>query len=251
MSFFYDIFYPKSKTLNSKGRTVMFTEIESNEKISNKILKQITQLIKDGELKPGEKLPPERQLAKMMGVSRPALRQTISMLEAMGIVESRQGDGNYILPYQNKIFNPIILSFYAAHGNMDDILEVRYILEVQNVKIVARKRTEEQLAVLDEIISRMECPKTLEERVLLNNEFHHELIKISGNPLLINFYGSIIDLIGEQISTTDGSNFYSSHKDILQMIRDKNSDGATKKMLNHFFVKFPNFKYYAEYLDDL
>lgn len=229
----------------------MFTEIQPNEKISNKILKQITQLIKDGELKPGEKLPPERQLAQIMGVSRPALKQTISMLEAMGIVECRQGDGNYILPYQDKIFNPIILSFYAAHGNMDDILEVRLILEVQNVKIVAHKRTEEQLAVLYEIVSRMEGPKTLEERVLLNNEFHHELIKISGNPLIINFFGSIIDLIGEQITTTDGSNFYSSHKEILQMIRDKNSSGAAKKMINHFLVKFPNFKYYSGYLDEL
>ncbi|MEL7647973.1 MAG: FadR/GntR family transcriptional regulator [Sedimentibacter sp.] len=224
----------------------MFTEIEPNEKITNKILKQITQLIKDGELKPGEKLPPERELAKMMAVSRPALKQTISILEAMGIVESRQGDGNYILPYQKKIFNPIILSFYAAHGNMDDILEVRYIFEVQNVKIAARKRTEEQLSILEEIISRMKGPKTLKERVLLNNEFHLELIKISGNPLLINFYESIIDLIGEQITSTDGSNFYSSHNEIVQLIREKNSDGAAKSMLSHFLVKFPNFKYYAE-----
>ncbi|WMJ78116.1 MULTISPECIES: FadR/GntR family transcriptional regulator [unclassified Sedimentibacter] len=224
----------------------MFTEIEPSEKVTNKILKQITQLIKDGELKPGEKLPPERQIAEMMGVSRPALKQTISILEAMGIVESRRGDGNYILPCQNKIFNPIILSFYAAHGNMDDILEVRYIIEVQNVKIAARKRTEEQLALLDEIISRMEGPKTLKERILLNNEFHLELIRITGNPLLINFYESIIDLIGEQITTTDGSDFYSTHKDIVEFIRDKNSDGAAKSILRHFGVKFPNFKYYAE-----
>jgi GntR family transcriptional repressor for pyruvate dehydrogenase complex len=163
----------------------------------------------------------------------------------MGIVESRQGDGNYILPYQNKIFNPIVLSFYAAHGNMDDILEVRYILEVQNVKIAALKRTDEQLAILDEIVFRMEGPKKLEERIILNNEFHLELIKISGNPLIINFYESIIDLIGEQITTTDGRNFYSSHKEIVQLIRDKDPDRAEKTMLNHFRVKFPNYKYYS------
>lgn len=235
-----------SKELVIAGEISMFTTIEPNEKLSHKILRQITQLIKDGELKPGEKLPPERQLAEALKVSRPALKQTISMLEGMGIVESRQGDGNYILPYHDKIFNPIVLSFYAAHGNMDDILEVRYILEVQNAKIAALKRTDEQLQNLDKLVLRMEGPKTLEERILLNSQFHLELIKIGGNPLIINFYESIIDLIGEQIMSTDGSNFYSSHKKIVQMIRDKDSKGAEKIMLDHFKAKFPNYKYYAD-----
>ena len=224
----------------------MFTEIEPNEKISDKILKQITQLIKDGELKPGEKLPPERKLAETLGVGRPALKQTISILEAMGIVESRQGDGNYILPYQNKIFNPIVLSFYAAHGNMEDILEVRYILEVQNAKIAALKRTDEQLEILDKLILCMEGPKTLEERIFLNSKFHLELIKIGGNPLIISFYESIIDLVAEQIMSTDGKNFYSSHKKIVQTIRERDSKSAGKTMLNHFKAKFPNYKYYAD-----
>lgn len=224
----------------------MFTAIEAKDKLSNKILKQITQLIKEGTLKPGDKLPPERQMAEMMGVSRPALKQSISILEAMGIVESRQGDGNYILPYQNKIFNPIILSFYAEQGNMDDILEVRYILEVQNAKIAARKRTDKQIEELEEILTRMEGPKTLEQRIALNSEFHLQLIKISGNPLLINFYESIIDLIGEQIANTDGTNFYDSHKEIVMLIKNQDAEGAAKAMLRHFYVKFPNYKYYAE-----
>ena len=224
----------------------MFTAIEAKDKLSNKILKQITQLIKEGALKPGDKLPPERQMAEMMGVSRPALKQSISILEAMGIVESRQGDGNYILPFQNKIFNPIILSFYAEHGNMDDILEVRYIIEVQNAKIAAKKRTDEQIAELEEFLERMAGPKTLEERMALNSEFHLKLIKISGNPLLINFYESIIDLIAEQITTTDGSNFYESHKEIIDYIKAKDAKAAAKAMQQHFSVKFPNYQYYSE-----
>ncbi len=224
----------------------MFTRIEIKDKISNKILKQITQLIKSGELKPGDKLPPERQMAELMGVSRPALKQTISILEAMGIVESRQGDGNYILPYQNKIFNPIILSFYAERGNMEDILEVRYILEVQNARIAAKKRTDQQLKELYDFLENMKGYKTLEERMVLNSEFHLMLIKIGGNPLLINFYESIIDLIAEQITSTDGSNFYESHKEIVDLIKEQNAKEAEKAMHKHFSMKFPNYKFYNE-----
>lgn len=224
----------------------MFTAIEPSDKVHNKILRQIIELIKNGSLQPADKLPPERQLAQTLGVSRPALKQTISILEAMGVVECRQGDGNYILPYQNKFFNPIILSFYAANGNMDDILEVRYILEVQNVKTAARKRTEEQVEKLEEIVSRMAGEKTLAQRIELNNEYHSYVIGISGNPLLIGFYESILELIGEQITTTDGSNFYQSHKEIAEYIKAGNSEKASKAMLRHFSVKFPNYKYYKE-----
>lgn len=224
----------------------MFSAVRPNEKLSNKILQQITEQIKDGTLKPGDKLPPERQMAEMMNVSRPALKQTISILEGMGIVESRQGDGNYILPYQNKLFNPLILSFYAAHGNMDNILEIRYILEVQSVKIAARKRTEEQIRGMEEILGRMKSFKDLEERIRLNAEFHLAIIKISGNPLLINFYESIEELIGQQIATTDGTHFYSSHKEILDWIKEKRPDMAAKSMFHHLSVKFPNYRYYEE-----
>ena len=72
----------------------MFQPIESNVSVYKKIAAQIQDMIERGELKKGDRLPPERQLAEMLQVGRPALKQAISALEMMGVIRSRQGDGN-------------------------------------------------------------------------------------------------------------------------------------------------------------
>ena len=74
----------------------MFQPIEENVSVYKKVVAQIQEMILHGELKKGDRLPPERQLAEMLGVGRPALKQAISALEVLGIIRSRQGDGNYI-----------------------------------------------------------------------------------------------------------------------------------------------------------
>lgn len=223
----------------------MFTPINTKDKLYKKVLSQLQDLIIGGTLKGGDKLPPERQMAESLGVSRPALKQALSILEALNIVECRQGDGNYILPLTDKLFNPIVLQFYIGKGRVDDILEVRYILEVQTAKLVSLKATSAQIEELEKILERMEDWKTLNDRILLNNEFHSSLIRMGGNPLLTSLYNSILDLIALQIHNTDGSNFHDSHKRIVDAIRNKNPEEAARCMKQHFSAKFPNYEYYA------
>lgn len=224
----------------------MFTPIQSNEKLYKKVLFQIQTMLLNGELKPGDKLPPERQMADSLGVSRPALRQSLSILEALEIIECRQGDGNYVLPISNKLFNPIVLNYYYNSGNTNDILEMRYIIETQVIQILTRKVTHPQLQELDSIVSKMRDIHTLEERVELNNLFHYTLIKLAGNPLLSAVYYSILDLVGKQIMTTNGENFYANHKKLLDGIRSGDPQTACANMREHFQMKFPNFRYYDQ-----
>lgn len=133
----------------------MFQPIEGNVSIYKKIVAQIQDMIMKGELKRGDRLPPERQLAELLGVGRPALKQAISALEVMGIIRSRQGDGNYITAESVDIITPLAIQFYLNEGKMDDILEFRYIIEVQMASLAAMKITEEQIAefqrLMDEI----------------------------------------------------------------------------------------------------
>lgn len=226
----------------------MFTSIKPADKLYSKILKQIQEQIIHGGLMPGDKLPAERQMAESLGCSRPALKQALSILEAMEILECRQGDGNYILPFQNKIFNPIILNFHARKGSMEDILEVRYMLEVQVIKLLARKATAHDLKPLEEIVEQMKDVKTgsasIEERVALNNAFHSTMIHLDNNPILTAFYDSILDLVGIHITSTNGENFYISHKNILDSIKGGDPMKAAEMMMQHFTTKFPNYEYY-------
>lgn len=230
---------------------ILFTSIESNEKLYYKILKQIQSKFFDGSLSSGDKLPPERQMAISLGVSRPALKQALSILEAMNIIECRQGDGNYILPFPNKLLNPIISDFYSQQGTLDDILEVRYILEVQTSKILAQKLTDGQINELYVIVEEMKDVYNLQDRILLNNKFHSTMMNFCENPLIIAFYNSILDLIGMQISMTDGNNFQLSHKAIVDALKMGNPNEIELVMSNHFINKFPNYQYYISTITEL
>ncbi len=224
----------------------MFTSINTTEKLYYKILKQIQARILDGSIRPGEKLPPERQMAVALNVSRPALKQALSILEAMNIIECRQGDGNYVLPFHNKLFNPILLDFYTSQGTYDDILEVRYMLEVQSCKILTKKITDEQLHSLYDITEKMKGVDALETRIELNNQFHSTLINYVGNPLISAFYNNILELIKLQIAGTDGSAFYTSHKKIVDQLATRDINAVSTIMSSHFSNKFPNYQYYEQ-----
>ena len=207
-------------------------------------MKQIQDLILEGHLKKGDKLPPERQLAETLGVGRPTLKQSLSALEALGIIESKHGGGNYVSSDMSNVFNPFTLKYYLTEGKQNDITEFRYILEVQLAKLAALKATEDDIKKLDEIVSKMESVKSSDERLILNFKFHLELASINENTLIKSVYESIIDLVLLQTSITDGVHFYESHKEIVDAIKSGDSKLAGELMSKHFEVKFPNYEYY-------
>lgn len=228
----------------------MFQPVEENVSVYKKIIEQIQELIASGELKKGDKLPPERQMAEMLGVGRPAVKQAISALEALGIVKSRQGDGNYITMSSDTVFNPLALRFYLDNGNFEHILEFRYILEVQMASLAAKKITKEQIdefsAFMEEMKQNVPDRAPLELRQKYNNEFHYRLVSICDNQLIENIFASLIGLIGDQIIFTDGSDFYSSHEKIFKAVKEGNAAAAATCMATHFQDKFPNYRYYAD-----
>lgn len=228
----------------------MFQPIESNESVYKKVVTQIQNMIMTGELKKGDRLPPERQLAEMLQVGRPALKQAISALEVLGIIRSRQGDGNYITADSMDVLNPLAIRFYLDNGKSDDVLEFRYIIEVQMASLAAMKITEEQIAEFQAFMNEMkeEIPDGAElaKRKIYNNMFHYRIVSICDNLLIKSIYSSIMDMIADQISQTDGMHFYESHYKIFEAIRDKNPGAAAYYMAEHFQNKFPNYQYYLD-----
>ena len=226
----------------------MFQPIESNVAVYKKIVVQIQDMILKGELKKGDRLPPERQLAETLGVGRPALKQAISALEVLGIIRSRQGNGNYITADTMEVFNPLAIRFYLDSNSSDDILEFRYIMEVQMASLAAIKITDEQLsdfqALMDEIKENTNEETPLETRQRYNNLFHMRIVEICGNRLMISIFNSILSLIADQIRFTDGVRFYESHLKIFDAIKAGDPKGAAYYMAEHFENKFPYYRYY-------
>src|SRR4051794_24398314 len=97
--------------------------------LADQAVAQIERLIIEGRLEPGQKLPPERELGAKLGVSRPTLREAIRALTAMGLLESRQGDGTFVLDFEARpLLRPARL-LLARKGGLDWLFEVREVLE--------------------------------------------------------------------------------------------------------------------------
>src|SRR5881394_4382433 len=150
------------------------------------VVAHVRQLIDSGSLGPGARLPPERDLALQVGVSRPTVRAGLRTLAALGVVRSRRGSGTYI-PEGPPTLGVEALSFLAAlhKFTIDDVYEVRRILEVGATGLAAERATPDHLATLAEEVTGLFA--SLHDRQVFlvhDNNFHRSLAAASGNPIV-------------------------------------------------------------------
>jgi len=125
-------------------------------KISDQVLEQLQELIFSGELQPGDKLPPERELADMLTVSRTSVRNAINQMVGMGIVAHRQGQGTFVQRPDNHHHHPLAAAMEADGATLADLLEVRLGLECNAASLAARRATQPDLLRLKECMTKME-----------------------------------------------------------------------------------------------
>ena len=212
------------------------------QKVYKDIIDQFSRMIYEGKLKKGDKLPPERQLCQMLNVSRASIREALRAMEIMGIVESRPGEGTFIVnEVTSSIFQPLSL-LLALEKNQEDFAEIRKVLESASAKMAAQKRTEEHLVTMEELIKKMEESMTEDEKAVADKELHKAISVAAGNKLLADMVEAIsvgIDLYIKDARARlmkdpqNSSKLLKQHKAIVQYIKERNGDAAAKEMERH------------------
>ena len=134
----------------------MFNSI-SNKKVYEQVIEQIQKNIMDGTFKKGDKLPSERELSEKMAVSRTSIREALRVLETMGVVESRQGEGNFICSnIEKSSLQPLSMMFKLNNGSWSDIFELRNILEIECARLCSLRATDLDCRELESIVHDME-----------------------------------------------------------------------------------------------
>lgn len=151
-------------------------------------LRGLRELIADGTLAPGEKLPSEGELCERLGVSRGSLREAIRTLQAFGVVETRHGSGTYVgtLDAAQMIKQ---LSFTVGLLPLESLLELyelRRVLEAHAATLAAARSTQESLAELESLLDRIESTPAEVAWSELDHEFHMRIALLAGNPALIS-----------------------------------------------------------------
>lgn len=220
----------------------MFETIE-NKKISQIVIEQIQDMIMRGELKNGDKLPPERELTQTLNIGRPALREALKALEVIGLIESRHGQGNFIVNNtENSFFKPLSLSFKLSNGNIEEILELRHLIESYTVKQAAIFASADDVEKLYNLYENLVDADTTELKSRYDKEFHYEIAKLSKNTLINNLFESTSYLFDNFINKTVRMSFfgedsieklYEEHLNIIKAIENHNEEEASQYMNFH------------------
>lgn len=200
----------------------------------------IKSLILRGDLRPGDTLPSERDLAVMLGISRPSLREAIRVLRAMNIIETRHGDRTYVSSLEPHLLaQPISFMLQVAPTSIGYLFEVRLLLEVNAATLAANRITPDQLAHVQELVTASEGELArIPEYVRIDHEIHTSIVEAAGNPILTGLYRSISELLLESRARTAGSlaireQALHAHTDILDALSKGEGESAERAMRKH------------------
>jgi len=209
-------------------------------RLVDRVAQEMERLILDGILEAGTKLPPQRKLAEQIGVSRTVVREAMQILETKGLLESRHGFGTLVRQVSPDQFTQSMSWLLRSTKiSLDDLHQVRSILEVENVRLAAINATPEGVQTLRRILEEMDSAQAdLHLFAEKDAEFHAALAQMTDNPLLIVLIDTIRDLIQEvRLSISRNPELKAmvmpDHYAILERVEAKDSEGACKAMRVH------------------
>jgi GntR family transcriptional repressor for pyruvate dehydrogenase complex len=215
---------------------------KSLEGSTDQVVSHIKNLIERGNLRPGDRLPAERDLAAQIGVSRPTVRVGLHALAAMGVVKSRHGSGTYIPDGPPTLGSEPLSLLAALHGfTREEMYEARRLLEVGAAGLAAERATPDQLATLADEVSNLFAALDDPLRFLVHDiKFHREVAAASGNPIIAALVEMVSALYydhrretAQQASDRDLREAAELHRRIYQAIRAHDMEAARTAMNEH------------------
>jgi GntR family transcriptional repressor for pyruvate dehydrogenase complex len=206
--------------------------------------RQLVEILSDkivnGELASNSLLPPERELCATYGVSRTVVREAVKLLESHGLVRIERGRGTVVQEARpDHVAQSVRLMLRRSNGALEQLLEVRRILETGMAGLAADRRTEADLRAMQASLDTMaEKPGEPAGYVDADLEFHYRIAEATHNPVLLALIGPLGELLREsRIATFSGPEFVRmrtrQHRAIYDAIRDRDADAARALMGEH------------------
>jgi GntR family transcriptional repressor for pyruvate dehydrogenase complex len=224
----------------------MFKQVKSK-KVYQHVVEQIQFMVMNGELKKGDKLPTERDLAEQLGVSRTSIREALRSLEMVGLVESRQGEGNFIGGnIKGNFFEPLSVMFMLNQGDPRDILELRMVIEVEAASLAAQRVKKEdmteEIRELKDLMKKLREASSEDESKNIDLQLHYKISEITGNYLIMMLLNTISSLMETFVESARGmilvdpenrEKLLNEHQNIVDSISAGDSKKSIKAMREH------------------
>jgi GntR family transcriptional repressor for pyruvate dehydrogenase complex len=225
---------------NGSGDTTTLFQAVTKQRLVDRVVTDIQNLIVQGKLPVGAKLPPERELAELLGVSRTVIREAVRMLVTKGLLESKHGIGTMVRQVtQDQLVEPLSWLLQRNGATLDDLHEVRTLLEVEIAGVAATRASADDIARLQQVIVQMVAVRSNPPAfAAADGEFHQTLVAILQNPMLAVLLDSIRTLMAEiRLKVSRYSGFdtvvLTDHENILAAVQAHDKAAARRAMQEH------------------
>ncbi len=205
-------------------------------RVYEEIVEQLKDIIESGELQVGERLPSERELAEQFAVSRVSIRQALTVLETVGLIERKIGGGTYTISPND---DAIKRKLSQIKSSIFEPMEVRMMLEPQIAMLAAKRANEDNIKEIEFYIKEQE-KKIAAEQLITDEDgkMHMAIARATNNTIVISLLETINEMVWEtrknSISAEGGSQrSLEGHKEILEAIKNHDQDAAYEAMKKH------------------
>ena len=219
---------------------------EKSEKADQKVIEHIKNEIWQGTLKRGERLPPEREMAEALGVSRNSVREAIRTLSLMGFVSSTQGAGNFVTcDIEQNLRESFCMMMRLGETNYLQLSQLRCGLESENARLAAERIRPRQAARLKELAVLMREETDPLKASCYDQEFHLLLCEASGNRLIKALFNAMLSTINNFISTMyvriaqdpgQARELHAAHQRLANALAAHDADATGLAVVRHFEV---------------
>lgn len=218
--------------------------MEKHQKAYRNVIDYFKKKIIEGELRPGEKLPPEREIAERLNVSRNSVREAIRIMDMTGVISSQQGSGNYITcEFQKSLAETMTMMFAMDQIDYSQISQIRQALECLALSLAIEHASEQQIDEMAKLVEKLDQSSDDEENVVLDKKIHFALAQASGNILVLDFLeacSGVIDMfikdVREEILRTEDrkDKLNQCHRKLVEALEEKDESKGLEALDEHF-----------------
>lgn len=243
-----------AKTIDEKGRweelMIQLKRIKS-ESIVQQIIDSLVEAMIRKELKPGDQIPTEMELAERLGVGRNSVREAIKILVYFGVLEIRRAEGTYVCEgFTDTMIDPIIYGIILDKaGSYEYLMELREIMEAGVMKLAMENAKEEEFRILRIQLDRMRReieigPENVDRVFQEDNEFHSIITSMGHNPLVQKIEAVVRTLthsmryetVKAMVESGRGQELYEAHEKLLRILESKDETDLNENVRNTYFV---------------
>ena len=217
--------------------------MEKQQKAYKGVIDYFKKKIMDGELRPGEKLPPERDIAEQLNVSRNSVREAIRIMDMTGVISSQQGSGNYITcEFQKSLAETMTMMFAMDQIDYRQISQIRQTLECLAFSLAIEHASDGQIEEMEMLVKELDKSSDDAKNASLDKKLHFTLAQSSGNILVLDFLeacsGVIDSFIRAEILRTEERKklLNECHKKLTEALREKDEMKGQEALKRHFML---------------